>query len=282
MERDILSKRDNVEPEEYPEFSQYVEAINNSYWIHTKWRFTSDISDYNNKLTVIEKPITVRTMICVSQIEVKVKTFWPDIYDIFPKPEINSIGITFGESEVRHERGYKQFPKLLGLEKEFENAMNVPAIKNRVAYLNKCLQYSKSKDIKKYLTSLALFTLLIENASLFGQFAIIKMMNFKRNVLKDTDNLIMDTTKEENIHALFGMHLLTIVREEHPELFDEDFNENLENYKIHKKVIHVEKTIGIIISKNEGVKFYIPFFQLSLMNNQLIVLEGIIHTNLKL
>ena len=35
----------------------------------------------------------------------------------------------------------------------------------------------------------------------------------------------MDTTKEENIHALFGIFLINLLKEEEPEIFPKDFEE---------------------------------------------------------
>ena len=62
----------------------------------------------------------------------------------------------------------------------------------------------------------------IENVSLFSQFYIILWFNKFNNVLKDTANQVKYTTKEEQIHALAGVKIINTIREELPELFDED------------------------------------------------------------
>jgi ribonucleoside-diphosphate reductase beta chain len=43
-----------------------------------------------------------------------------------------------------------------------------------------------------------------------------------KNVLKDTDQQVKYTRNEENIHALVGIKLINTIREEYPELFDQD------------------------------------------------------------
>ena len=51
-------------------------------------------------------------MLAISQIEVAVKSFWGEIFiSKMPKPEIGSVGATFAESEVRHQRRVFSFTR---------------------------------------------------------------------------------------------------------------------------------------------------------------------------
>ena len=43
-------------------------------------------------------------MLAISQIEVAVKSFWGNIFQRMPKPEIGSVGATFSESEGKASR----------------------------------------------------------------------------------------------------------------------------------------------------------------------------------
>ena len=54
-------------------------------------------------------------MLAISQIEVAVKSFWGDIYQKMPKPEVGAVGATFAESEVRHADAYSHLLEILGL-----------------------------------------------------------------------------------------------------------------------------------------------------------------------
>ena len=67
-----------------------------------------------------------------------------------------------------------------------------------------------------------LFTLFIENVSLFSQFYIILWFGRYRNVLKDTTQQVTYTKNEELIHAKVGTKLINTIRKECPELFDEE------------------------------------------------------------
>ena len=51
----------------------------------------------------------------------------------------------------------------------------------------------------------------VEYVSLFSQFLIVKSFNKHMNVLKDIDNVVQATQKEEVIHALFGVFLVLAV-----------------------------------------------------------------------
>ncbi|MEM8897484.1 MAG: ribonucleotide-diphosphate reductase subunit beta, partial [Bacteroidota bacterium] len=157
-ESNIFEKRINLKPFEYPQLYEYVSAIRHSYWIHTEFNFTSDIQDFKSRLTEVERSAIKNTMLAISQIEVAVKTFWGDIYQRMPKPEIGAVGSTFAESEVRHHDAYSHLLEILGLNKEFETLKKKPVIMKRVQYLENALRNSKSDVDKEYSESILLFS----------------------------------------------------------------------------------------------------------------------------
>src|SRR6056300_228246 len=130
----IFKKRVNLKPYEYPELMEYVDAIRHSYWLHTEFNYSSDIQDLKVNLSSEEAAIVKKAMLAIAQIEVNVKTFWSKIYDWFPKPEFQAIAVTFGESEVRHTDAYSNLLELAGLNHEFEELMDEPAIATRIEY----------------------------------------------------------------------------------------------------------------------------------------------------
>lgn len=223
--RSLLQKRIAVLPEEYPELEVFLLAINRTMWFVNKWDFSSDKNDYLYLMNHKEKEVVKKTLLAIAQVEVKVKRFWADIYNMFPKPEIDAIGVSFAESEVRHQRGYRKPLEVFGLQDAFNDLEKIPCIKNRIEYLQKYLDKVKEGNPKNYIMVLTLFALAIENSSLFGLFSVIKVINKEKKYLKDTDNVIMDTTKEENVHALFGIYLINLLKEENLEIFPENFEE---------------------------------------------------------
>lgn len=223
----IFEKRVNFKPFEYPGLIEFMRAIRHSYWLEDEWNFISDIQDFNIKLSEVERNIVKNTILAISQVEVNVKAFWGDVYKMLPKPEIAAVGYTFAESEVRHSFAYAQLLEKLNLNKEFERILEIPAIQDRVEYLSKYIKNQADNKRENQVLTLALFSLFIEFVSLFSQFLILKSFYKHRNQLKDLNNTVQATQKEELIHGLFGAKLIEIIRNENPEIFTEDFYDKI-------------------------------------------------------
>jgi ribonucleoside-diphosphate reductase beta chain len=219
----IFDKRVNFKPLEYPELYDFVDAMNHSYWIFSEYNYDSDIQNYFVDLNENERNCVKNAMLAISQIEISVKRFWSNLYNQFPKPEFDALGVSFGESEIRHSRAYGNVLELLGLNEEFEKLQNVEVIQGRIDYLSKYLKNASSNNKELYILTLALFSLFVENASLFSQFFIIKSFNKQKNYFKGIDNVIQASAKEENLHATAGAYIVNLVKKECPEIFTEEF-----------------------------------------------------------
>lgn len=223
----LFEPRQQYKPFEYPSVIPFQHAIEHSYWLVSELNFISDLQDYKVNLCEAERTVIRRAMLAISQVEVSVKHFWGKICEYLPKPEIAQVGYVFASSEVRHADAYSHLLEILGLNDEFERVMEIPAIRGRVDYLAKALARPRTSH-REYLFTLALFSLFIENCSLFSQFLIIKSFYKQRNVLKHIDNIVDYTRAEENIHGLFGAHLVGLIRAEHPDWFDAEFLREIE------------------------------------------------------
>ena len=104
----IFDKRENYKPFEYPEVMKFVDMMHQTFWVHSEVEFTADIQDFKSNLSLVEKEAVKRALLGIAQVEVAVKTFWGDLYDIFPKPEFNGLGATFAECEFRHSEAYSR------------------------------------------------------------------------------------------------------------------------------------------------------------------------------
>lgn len=240
--RDIFKPRKELKPYEYPELLEYVSAIQNSYWVHTEFNYTSDIQDYMHNVKPHERTAIKNAMLAIAQVEVAVKTFWGDLYHRMPKWETGAVGATFSESEVRHADAYSHLLELLGLNEEFSNIDNIPALRERVDELTMHTKLSKSEDDRDYVLSVLLFSLFIEHVSLFSQFLIMMSFNKHKNLFRGLSNAIEATSKEEQIHGLFGIEIINILREEHPEWFDSNMEDAVyeackQSYETEKKVL---------------------------------------------
>ena len=237
----IFDKRIAFKPYEYPEVLKFREAIKHSRWDVEEFNFDSDAYEFKNSLSKEEREVIKRTLLAISQIEISVKTFWSKLGDHLPKPEFNSVGITFGENEVVHSEAYSKLLEVLGFNSEFDLLLQNPVIGGRVDYLTKYLKNTGDNAKKIYTLNLSLFSMFIENVSLFSQFAIIKSFTEKKNLLKEIDTVVEATMKEEIIHAQFGIYLINLIKKEYPEWFDQDFYDKI--YRACIKAYNAEEKI---------------------------------------
>ncbi len=225
--RDIFKKRLHLKPYEYPELYEYVNAVRHSYWIHTEFNFVGDVQNFKVNVDEKERNVIRNAMLAIAQIEVAVKTFWGDVYKKLPKPEVGAVGATFAESEVRHTDAYAHLLEILGLNEVFKHIDQIPILMKRVQYLEKSLTNARSEDNREYAQSILLFSLFIEHVSLFSQFLVMMSFNKHKNLFKGISNAVEATSKEEQIHGLFGIEIINIIKAEHPEWFDEAFEEDV-------------------------------------------------------
>jgi ribonucleoside-diphosphate reductase beta chain len=205
----IFDKRLNYKPFEYPEVMKFVESMNSSFWVHKEIDFTADIQDFKSNLSELEKEIVKRSLLSIAQVEIGVKLFWGDLYKHFPKPEFNNLGATFAECEVRHGEAYARLIEILGYNNDFENLVNIPVFAKKLEVIENSLY--ADKDV---ISKLLFFTIVVENSSLFSQFANILSFTRFKGYLKNTSNIIAWTSIDEQNHADAGVFLLNILENE--------------------------------------------------------------------
>ncbi len=229
-------------PDLYPWTKQFIDAIWKGFWTPDEFNFRSDYSQFKTDLTKEEQEVIVKTMSAIGQIEIAVKSFWADVGKHLPHPSIKDLGYAMANSEVIHNLAYEKILEVLHLTHVFEENLNEKVIRGRVDYLRKYLEKHYDDDKKQYVYSIILFTLFVENVSLFSQFYIIMHMNRNKAVMKDCAQQVQYTRNEEMLHAQVGIKLIQTLREEYPDLFDQELqdriqHECIESLKAESKVI---------------------------------------------
>ena len=214
-------------PDHYPWTQEFIEAMHNGFWTVREFNFQSDIQDFKVKLTQQEQEIIVRALSTIGQLEISVKKFWAKVGDNLPHPSITDLGFVMANVEVIHGDAYERLLEVLGIDDAFDRTLKLDIIKGRVGYLRKHLHKFHTDNRKQFVYSLILFTLFVENIALFSQFYTISWFGKYKNVLKDTNKQVEYTSREENLHAMVGIKLINSIREEHPELFDEELNDKI-------------------------------------------------------
>ncbi len=229
-------------PDYYPFAQTFIDSMWAGHWTPNEFTFSSDVQQFKTEMTPQEQEIITRTLSAIGQIEIAVKRFWARLGDNLPHPSLVDLGLVMAGVEVIHNQAYEKLLSVLQLEGAFADNLKLDIIKGRVDYLRKYNQRTYEDNHKQYVYALILFTLFVENVSLFSQFYVILWFNRNRNVLKDTAQQVQYTKNEELIHALVGMKLVNTIREEHPELFDADLEarvrqEAQEAFKAESKIV---------------------------------------------
>ncbi len=233
---DIFKKRIAYKPFEYPGVMDFINPMNQTFWVHAEVDFTGDVQDYKAAFSPEEQSAIKYTLLAIAQVEVAVKAFWGNLYNRLPKPEFNGLGSTFAECEFRHSEAYSRLLSVLGLEEAFAEAIDSPILKKRLNVLNNKEKLKKFDDEgQAFALELVLFSLLVENVSLFSQFAIILSFTHFKGLLKNTSNIIAWTSKDEQVHANAGIYLFNQVIKENPHFFTEEFKAEI--YKtVHESI----------------------------------------------
>jgi len=238
----LFEEQISRKPDHYPWTKEFIDAIWAGFWTPDEFNFRTDYSQFKTELDEQEKEVIVRALSAIGQIEVAVKTFWADVGKHPPHPSISDLGYAMSNSEVVHNMAYEKLLDVLQLTHVFEKNMNEEVIRGRVNYLKKYLDRIYADDRKQYIYSIALFTLFVENVSLFSQFYIVLHFNRNRGILKDVAQQVQYTMKEENLHSQVGIKLINTLREEYPDLFDKELEDRIaeecvESLKAESKVI---------------------------------------------
>jgi ribonucleoside-diphosphate reductase beta chain len=238
----IFDEQISRKPNKYSWTDKFIEAMHNGFWTHKEFSFKSDVQQFKVNLSDKEKEIIIRTLSAIGQIEVAVKSFWAKLGDNLPHPSLKDLGYVMANTEVIHNNAYEHLLTILGLEDVFEENLKLEWIQGRVNYLRKYTHKFYKDSKKQYLYALILFTLFVENVSLFSQFYVINWFARFKNVLKDTDQQVKYTRNEENIHALIGIKIINTIREEYPELFDQELEDKIleeaqEAFKSESKIV---------------------------------------------
>ena len=223
----IFTEQISRKPNQYPWTEEFIEAMHNGFWTDKEFSFKSDVQQFKVNLTEQEKEIVIRTLSAIGQIEIGVKMFWGKLGENLPHPSLVDLGYVMANVEVIHNSAYERLISVLGLEDVFEENLKLDWIEGRVKYLRKYTHRFYKDSKKQYLYALILFTLFVENVSLFSQFYVINWFARFKNVLKDTDQQVKYTRNEEQIHGLVGTKIINTIREEYPELFDAELEEKI-------------------------------------------------------
>ena len=246
----------------YDKFNTFRKASFKLVWTPAKYEKDiqeRDAHEYKHSLSVEDKSCVSRSILAVSVVEDKVKSFWGDIDKIFPQTIISDLAGLLSFQEVVHRISYHSLSEAIGVDRQEYKRHKV--LLDRIEYLSKYLEEDpKIIGKKRKLKKVVLFTTLVERCSLFTQFYILMSFSKRRNQLKAISKLQISTATEEAFHYDFGRALIDTVKEESPEVWDDYLKELVEKnidmaYQTELQIIDwiFEKGVPSHITKEEVI-----------------------------
>lgn len=235
-----------LKPDLYPWANEFIDKMWHGFWTPNEFNFKADLNQFKSEMTEEERQIIVKTLSAIGQIEIDVKTFWAKLGTNLPHPSINDLGIVMAQVEVIHNKAYTKLLDELGLEKIFEENLKEPVVMGRINYLRKHNKTAYDDKRRQYIYAIILFTIFVENVSLFSQFYIILWFNRFRNLLKDTSQQVQYTRNEEALHAQAGIKIINTLKSEYPELFDQQLIDKVTE-EVQEAYLHESKMIDWMI-----------------------------------
>ena len=206
----LFDKRIPYKPFEYPEY--YTEGWlkqAQAFWLHTEIPMSSDVKDWNEKLTPSEKNLVGNILLGFAQTECAVSDYWTQkVVGWFPKHEIQQMAMMFGSQETIHAVAYSYLNETLGLE-NFEAFLQDEATMERFDNL---VSYDGNKPTG-IARSIAIFSAFAEGVSLYSAFAVLYSFQL-RNLLKGIGQQMKWSVRDESLHSKMGCALFRHMCEE--------------------------------------------------------------------
>jgi ribonucleoside-diphosphate reductase beta chain len=209
----ITEKRLFYKPFEYTQAHEFLKQQQRVHWLPEEVTLAADVNDFKLKLTESEKNLIGQILKSFAQTETHVEDYWSSyVSHWFPKPEIQSMAVTFGSFESIHAEAYSLLNESLGLD-DFEAFMDDEEARNKIERL----QQVNAGTMDEIAQSLAIFSAFTEGVNLFSSFAIL--MSFQmRNLMKGMGQIVAWSVRDESLHSKAGCWLFTQLLKERPEL----------------------------------------------------------------
>lgn len=218
----LLDTRAHFKPFEYPEFYEIWIKAQSSHWSPFEVQMGSDVDDWKQKLTESEKNVIGNILKGFTIMETFVEDYWAsNVARYFKKIEIQMVAHTFASFESIHAVGYAYLNDTLGLD-DYKAFLHDPTTYARIERLIN----TKGKTKEDIARSLAIFSAFTEGVSLFSSFAILLSFS-KRNLLKNTGQIIAWSVLDEQMHSQTGIMLFNIFKQEYPEIWTDAFKKDI-------------------------------------------------------
>lgn len=222
-------------PFHYPWAHKLWQTQQQMHWLPEEVPLSDDLIDWQTKLTENEKFLCNQIFRFFTQADVEVQDCYLGKYAALFKPvEIKMMLAAFTNMETIHVDAYSKLTEALGANDDFySDFLQFKEMRDKTDFLHKFNSNTK-RDLA---LTLAVYGAFIEGMQLFASFAIL--FNFQRfGKLKGMGQIVTWSVRDENLHTLGLAKLFRTMIEENPELWTEDFKQEI--YNCCTQAVHYE------------------------------------------
>ncbi|QHI95632.1 ribonucleotide-diphosphate reductase subunit beta [Aristophania vespae] len=232
------------------------------HWLPEEVPMSEDVKDWHRKLSDTERNLVTQIFRFFTQSDVEVNSAYMKYYpQVFKPTEVLMMLSCFSNIETIHIAAYSHLLDTIGMpEVEYSAFLKYKEMKDKYDFMQS-FNIDNKREIAK---TMAAFGAFMEGLQLFASFAIL--LNFPRfNKLKGMGQIVSWSVRDETLHCLSMIRLFRTFIRENPELWTEDFQEELvqicrETVEHEDAFIDLAFEMGPVEGLNaEQVKKYIRF-----------------------
>jgi ribonucleoside-diphosphate reductase beta chain len=270
MEADVIQ----LYPMKHKFAWEYYNAANANHWLPTEISMQLDIEQWKSPtaLTKDERSAfeTVLGFFTTAD-SIAANNLVMAFYGHVTSPEIRMYLLRQAYEEAIHTHAYQYIVESLGMDesKIFNMYREVDAIYDKQEFVlsfnegifDKNFKTGDFKSDQKFLENWCVFSLILEGIFFYSSFAVVFGLQ-RQNKLTGSAEQIQYIMRDESMHLNFGLEIINALKEENPELWTKDFQDNIVN--LVRKATILEYTFaqevfptGIFGLNADGFKQYI-------------------------
>ncbi len=231
----LLEERHVYKPFRYPWAYEAWLTQQQVHWLPEEVPLAEDVKDWQTKLSESETNLLTQIFRFFTQSDIEVNNCYMKHYSqVFKPTEVQMMLGAFSNMETIHIAAYSHLLDTLGMpESEYSAFLDYKEMKDKFDYM----QQFGSDDLRSVAKTMAVFGAFTEGLQLFASFAML--LNFPRfNKMKGMGQIISWSVRDESLHCESIIKLFHTLCEEHPEIRDETFDQEL--VEACKTIVHHE------------------------------------------
>lgn len=229
-------------PLRYPWAYAHVQQGKRNTWFPEEIPLADDVRDWEERLTPAERRAVELVLGYFNPMESLVThNLVLSIYPVVTVPEIRLYLARQIWEEANHTMAFEYVLKTLPVDREraFGAHRDVPAIRAKEEFQRRLAEEVAARpDIstfagrQRFLRNLVGYYVILEGVFFYSGFLFYYTFR-RRNLLKGLATLIDWVLKDESLHLSFGIHLITTILQENPELMTPELARELRGLILH-------------------------------------------------